>query len=747
MLRSGTPPFNTMKRLLLPILAALAALVPAEAQDSRPRHVAYLVPQARPWNRMPRPDAVRVTSAEARVEIAGPVATTTLWFTLANPGPARLEAELAIPVPDGAILRGFGFQGSAAGPTATLLGREEARKEYDATVARLKDPALLEFAGCGLVRSSVFPVDPHGGQRVRVVFEQLLEADGARLDYVLPRSESLDCEIPWTIDVTIRDIQPVSTVYSPSHRTEVRRIDGKTFSVRLHPEQRSEPGPFRLSWLRETSEVSASLLAYPDLKNGGGYFLLLAGTPGRPAETQERQKREVILVLDRSGSMSGEKLEQARAAALQLLEGLEEGEAFNVIIFAESVETFAAAPVIKSAATMQAVRSFLRSVGTRGGTNIHDALAEALRSAPTPGMIPLVLFLTDGLPTSGNTSEKAIRELATHSNPHERRLFTFGVGTDVNTALLDRLASSTRGTAAFVLPGENVESKVATTFARLRGPVLAAPRFLTSLAAFENGPRISDLLPNPLPDLFEGDQLVVLGRYRGAAPLEFELDGRYLGKHRTFRFRFPLEKASVKNAFIARLWAGREIARLDDAIRDLGADGSGGASDPRSKEFIDEIVRLSREFGILTQYTSFLAKEGTDLSPSAVNAQAVRNYAAPSLLQRYGLSSVSQDVNRGEMRSQAHLNSRNAQFDASMNRVEVSTVQQGSGGAYYRQNGRWVEAAAASGTAGKPDRTVEVGSEEFHRLADRLAAEGRSGVFAMRGELVLRVGGETVLVK
>ena len=744
MFRADTSPFDAMKPLLLSLLAALAALIPAAAQDSRLRPVSYLVPQARPWNRPPQPDAVRVTAAEARVEIAGPIATTTLWFTLTNPGPARLEAELGIPVPDGAILRGFGFQGSATGPTATLLGREEARKEYDATVARLKDPALLEFAGCGLVRSSVFPVDPHGGQRVRVVFEQLLESDGARLDYVLPRSESLDCEIPWTLDVTIRDTQPVSTVYSPSHRTEVRRLDGKAFSVRLHPEQRSEPGPFRLSWLRETSEVTASLLAYPDLKNGGGYFLLFAGTPVRQAEAEEHQKREVILVLDRSGSMSGEKLEQARAAALQLLEGLEEGEAFNVILFAESVETFAAAPVIKSASTMRSVRSFLRSVGTRGGTNIHDALAEALRSAPTPGMIPLVLFLTDGLPTGGNTSEKAIRELATHSNPHERRLFTFGVGTDVNTALLDRLASSTRGTAAFVLPGENVESKVAATFARLRGPVLASPRLRTSP---DSGPRVSDLLPNPLPDLFEGDQLVVLGRYRGNAPLEFDLDGRYLGKMRTFHFRLPLEKASVKNAFIARLWAGREIARLDDVLRDLGADGNGGASDPRSKEFIDEIVRLSREFGILTQYTSFLAKEGTDLSPSAVNAQAVRNYAAPSLLQRYGLSSVSQEVNRGGMRSQGYLNRRNAQFDASMNRVEVSTVQQGSGGAYYRQNGRWVEAAAAAGEAGKPDRTVEVGSEEFRRLADRLTSEGRSGVFAMRGELVLRIGGETVLVK
>jgi Ca-activated chloride channel family protein len=734
----------TLPRLLSLLAIALGSLLagqpPAQAQGAAARS-SFLVPQARPWNRPPANGSVTLTAAEARVEVTGQVATTTLDFALTNAFATRLESELVIPVPEGAVLRGFEFQGLAKEPTAKLLTKEEARHTYDTIVAQMRDPALLEFIGCNLIRSSVFPVEPRAGQRVRVVYEQLLAADGSRVDYVLPRSESLDYQVPWKIQVTVHDSQAIATAYSPSHKVTTERLDERSLKIRLAHEACAEPGPFRLSWLRETREVTASLLAYPDARIGGGYFLLLAGTPVKTPVEQARQKREVILVLDRSGSMAGEKLEQAKAAALQLVESLEEGEAFNLIIFADTVESFAAAPVIKDAAVMKAARQFIKTLGTRGGTNLHDALAEALRTKPTPGMLPIVLFLTDGLPTVGQTSERVIRDLALKGNPHERRLFTFGVGTDVNTALLDKLAHSTRGSASFVLPGENVESKVGEVFARLRGPVLASP------VVRVGDSRVHDLLPAPLPDLFEGDQLVVLGRYTGDAPLNFELEGRYFGQSRTFKFTFPLDKATIRNAFIPRLWASREIAHLDDAIRDLGVDGQAVTSDPRAKELIDEIVRLSKEFGILTPYTSFLANEGSELSAPALAAQVHQNYMDPVLARRYGLASVSQEVNRQRQGGQSYLNSQNTHYDAQMNRVSVTTVQQVANGSFYRRDNRWVDAAASERAKAVPDRTVEVGSAEFNRLVERLVKEGRQSCFAMRGELLLKVGDETVLVK
>ena len=730
---------QTLLRLLA-LVSLLTALPPARAQTENYRS-SFVVPQARPWNRPPAMGSVTLTAAEARVDVTGQVATTTLDFALTNAFATRLESELVIPVPEGAVLRGFEFQGLAKEPTAKLLTKEEARHTYDTIVAQMRDPALLEFIGCNLIRSSVFPVEPRAGQRVRVVYEQLLAADGARVDYALPRSESLDYQVPWKIQVTVHDSQAIATAYSPSHKVNTERLDEHSLKIRLAREAGAEPGPFRLSWLRETKAVTASLLAYPDARIGGGYFLLLAGTPAKPPVEQVKQKREVILVLDRSGSMAGEKLEQAKAAALQLVESLEEGEAFNLIIFADTVESFAPAPVIKDAQVMKAARQYIRTLGTRGGTNLHDALAEALRTKPTPGMLPLVLFLTDGLPTTGQTSERVIRDLALKGNPHERRLFTFGVGTDVNTALLDKLAHSTRGSASFVLPGENVESKVGEVFARLRGPVLASP------VVRVGDSRVHDLLPAPLPDLFEGDQLVVLGRYTGDAPLNFELEGRYFGESRTFKFTFLLDKATIRNAFIPRLWASREIAYLDDAIRDLGVDGQAATSDPRSKELIDEIVRLSKEFGILTPYTSFLANEGSELNVPALAAQAKQYYMDPVLARRYGMASVSQEVNRQRQGGQSYLNSQNTHYDAQMNSVSVTTVQQVANGSFYRRDNRWVDAAASDQAKAAPSRTVEVGSAEFNRLVERLVKEGRQSCFAMRGELLLKVGDETVLVK
>jgi Ca-activated chloride channel family protein len=738
-----------MKRRLPLLLLSLATLLMPVSEAAAQSSAQVVIPQARPWTRPFPGGQVQLMDVEARIEISDQVATTTLDLALTNASGSRLESELIIPVPDGAVLRGFDFQGAAKEPTAKLLTKEEARKTYDAIVAQTRDPALLEFIGCNLIRSSVFPVEPRAGQKVRVVYEQLLPADGSRVDYFLPRSESVEYQVPWRITVSVKSTKPIATIYSPSHEIVAARSGSKGFKATLAPGALNEPGPFRLSVLREDQGITASLLAYPDPKIGGGYFLLLAGTPAKAPETP-RQKREVILVLDRSGSMAGEKLEQVRAAALQVIEGLDDGEAFNLIVFNEGVESFAPEPVIKDAETMRAARAYLKNLRVRGGTNIHDALVEALRARPRDGFFPLVLFLTDGLPTVGQTSEKTIRELAAQGNPHQRRLFTFGVGVDVNTPLLDRIAQQSRAVATFVLPREDVEVKVGRVFRRLLGPVLAAP----SLRAVETGGkpafgRVRDLLPSALPDLFDGDQLVLFGQYTGAAPLKFELTGNYFGQERTFRFDFPLDKATVQNAFIPRLWASRRIALLTDAIRDLGMEpGANPTNDPRAKELVTEIVKLSQEFGILTEYTAFFASEGTDLAePELLRSEAQKQFRQRAMSSRSGASSVNQELNNGYQRSKGWDNRLNKYRDAELKEQCVTTVQQVNNGTFYKQGNAWVECAVATQKETKPARVVEIGSPEFRTLVERLVRENRQSCFAMIGELLLEVGGERVLIR
>jgi Ca-activated chloride channel homolog len=731
-----------------------------------------IVPQSRSYSLSGAQQPMQITGVAAEVRILEQVATTTLDVALANPTNQIQEAEMLIPVPDGAVVRSFTFAGSAKESTAKLLPKTEAQSIYRSIVAKLRDPALLEFAGYSLIRSSVFPIPGGGKQRVRIVYEHVLKADGNRIDYVLPRSESFEAsQIPWSISLRLSASAPISGVYSPSHQVSVEHPGKQQALVRTVGQPLLEPGPFRLSYLADSNSVTASLLAYPDARIGGGYFLLLAGVPAELQHKESAMKREVTLVLDRSGSMQGEKIEQARAAALQVLEGLEHGEAFNIIDYSDSVEMFSQKPVIKESSTMQQARDYIKRIKADGSTNIHDALMEAMRQSPTAGMLPLTIFLTDGLPTSGETRESAIRKAVVEANTHKRRIFSFGVGYDLNAPLLTSISNATRGTPTFVLAKENVEVKVSQVFKRLSGPVLAEPQLATLDSAGAVTTRaVRELLPKELNDLFEGDQLVLLGQYQTDEPLHFRLSGNYLGTARTFDLKFDLSKATTRNAFVPRIWASRKIARLVEIITEAGAENTAARSsrlssssvvafsgppstnhgqlDPKLKELVDEIVRLSTEYGVLTEYTAFLATDGTDFS----NLEVLNTRARESLVNnaqsvRSGIGGVTQASNNTIQKSQANVNRLNFYLGQNMERVETTTVQQITDRTFFKRNNRWVDANALRKETVKPDQVIEFGTPEFYKLVDQLLRDGREGILALSGELLLVIDGNTVLVK
>ena len=700
---------------------------------------------------------VTVTGVKVGVVILEQAATTTMDISLHNPTARQIEAEMLVPVPAGAVVRSFTFQGAAKEPTAEVLPKDQALSTYKSIVARMKDPALLEFAGYNLIRSSVFPVAARGDQKVRLTYENLLSADGDRVDYILPRSESVDYQVPWEISVKIKSKRAISTVYSPSHQLVAKRLDAGVMAVQVAKGSTGEPGPFQLSYLQQAGALSASLFAYPDAELDGGYFLLLVGLPPRSnARADTAARREITFVIDRSGSMEGEKLEQAKAAALQVIQGLRDGEAFNVIDYSDSISSFAAAPVIRDAKNIEAARHYIRALAAGGGTNLHDALMEALRQKPAKGMLPIVLFLTDGLPTIGVRSEVAIRTAAAKANVHTRRVFTFGVGYDVNVPLLDHLSKHSRATSTVVLPKEDVEAKVSQVYRRLWGPVLAGPALTAVDAAGRELPRrIADPMPGALGDIFEGDRLVVLGKYRGDDPLRFQLQGTDNDRTRTFTFEFPLAGATTRNSFVPRLWASRKIEMLIDEIRQAGAEPAepslvrgAPAADPKMKELTDEIVRLSIKFGILTEYTAFLAREGTDLARrDAILRETNANLGARAQGDRRGQAAVNQQMNADFQRRQTYANRRNEYVDQNLRRVQITQVQQVNDRAFFRRGSRWVDADAInSDTPNRVDRTVRVGSPEFLTLVDELVRQNRQGTLSMSGEILLRMGGRNVLV-
>lgn len=736
------------------LIAAAAGMMCSSAmgQEVLDRGGVVIMPQIRrSWHL--REARAEITKINASIDIRDQVAMTTIEMTITNSGASPVEVQLMLPVPDGVLVRSLVYDGVGPEPKAEVLPRDEARRVYDSIVSKMKDPALVEFAGYNLIRTSVFPIPANGSQKLSLTYEQVLMADGKRVDYVLPRGEAFSgAGIDWAITADIRSGKPISTVFSSSHDLTTERIGQERMKVTMR-EAGGGRGSVRLSYLSAGTDagLNTSTILFPDPEIGGGYFLLLGGLPATLPDEGEMRKREVTIVIDRSGSMRNQKIEQTIRAATEVVRGLKNGESFNIIDYSDSIASFAGEPVIKTEQTGRDAEKYIAAIRADGGTNLHDALIESLRTEPSEGRVPLVLFMTDGLPTVGERSEVKIRESVMAANKFGRRIFSFGVGFDVNTPLLVNVAQTSRGASTFVLPDEDVEAKVSQVFRRLSGPVMGSPKLLAMTKDGEASSRlVRDAQPAVLPDLFAGDQLVVLGQYVGDAPMTVRVEGDYLGKSLSFDCVIDPKRASMQNSYVARLWANRKITALVDEIRQAGADGTGSG---RMKELTDEIVRLSIKYGILTEYTAFLAREDAPVTGGrdALGQVAGERLRRRAMETRSGAGGVAQqaDIELKAVPSAAADN-RGYWYGVSNGKVEkqqVDTVQNIAGEAYFLRNNRWVQAAVLEKEKEAPEEVVEFGSKRYDELVDEFVKEGRQAVLAQSNEVYLLVKGKRVLVK
>ncbi|MFQ6001520.1 MAG: VIT domain-containing protein, partial [Anaerolineae bacterium] len=528
------------------------------------------------------------------ITIDNQVATTEIDQVFLNDSEWELEGIYIFPLPEEAAISDFAMWVDGEKWEGELLTREKARQIYEDIVRRRKDPALLEYIGRDAFQASIFPIPPGGERKLELAYSQVLLADQGLVKYVYPLDTERFSSRPLeevVITVHIHSSQAIKAVYSPSHDIAIDRVDDHNVNVSFEAADVTPDRDFQLYYSLSDEEFGVNLLTYRERGEDGFFLLLLA--PNVEVGSQEVVAKDVILVLDTSGSMEGEKLSQAKEALRYVLEHLNPEDRFNIIAFSTGVSLYA--DELQPAANRREAQRFIDGLTAVGGTNIHRALLEALAMAK--GERPqIIIFLTDGLPTEGVVEMEEIIEDVRDAASENARIFAFGVGDDVNTLLLDTIAQENRGASVYVRPYESIEEEVSSFYAKVSTPLLA------DIDLDFGGIRVEDTYPYPLPDLFLGSQLVMAGRYSNDGHTTIVLRGEVNGEEREFRYGadFP---AQGGEEFIPRLWATRKIGFLLNQIRLHG----------ENEELVDEIVELSIRYGIMTPYTSFLVNEEMDI--------------------------------------------------------------------------------------------------------------------------------------
>jgi Ca-activated chloride channel family protein len=475
-----------------------------------------------------------------------------------------------------------------------VLEKDRARKIYTDIVRRMKDPGLLEYLGSNLFKASIFPIPPRGDQKIEITYNEVVTHDTGLAEYVFPlktggkSSTTLD---DFSVSVELKSKTPIKSVYSPTHAVDVVKKGDHEAKVSFELNQATLDRDFRLLYSVSDKDFGVNLVTH---RTGGkdGYFLMMI-SPKAEVKKNEILPKDVCFVVDTSGSMSGKKIEQARKALQYCVNSLDKRDRFNVIRFSTDVELFQETLAKVTKKNVDAAKQFVGNFAARGGTDIDLALRKALEMKTNDKRPYLVVFLTDGKPTIGTTEPKRIIDNVKQKTAKDIRTFVFGVGHDVNTHLLDQIASSSRAATQYVSPEEDIEVKVSSFFDKVNAPVLSNLKLnLGKVRAYDTYPKV-------LPDLFKGNQLLVLARFREKGDYAIKLTGEINGKQKEFVYEGSYPEVNKENKYIPKIWANRKVGYLLDEIRLKG----------ENKELVSEVTALGKEFGIVTPYTSYLIVE------------------------------------------------------------------------------------------------------------------------------------------
>ena len=650
------------------------------------------------------PRALPIKSIKIDAKINSQLATTHVEQVFRNDTDATLEGTYLFPIPETASIVEFAIWDGDRRLVGEVRSREEARRIYDEIVRRKRDPGLLEYAGRDLFQASIFPIPAHSDKKLELTYTQVARGDSGTIAYRYPLGTGRQIAQIGSVAgrIELQSKEPLRNVYSPTHVIDVKHSSDRQSVVSFESERGKEPQDFQLFYTISKEDFGLTLLTHRE-PGRDGYFLLMI-SPKNEWSEQEYSAKDVVFVLDTSGSMAeDDKMEKARSALLYGIRILRPQDRFNVISFSGEEHLMESGLISADAEGRRRGEEFVKALRPVGGTNINQSLLASLGQFAGGERPKILVFLTDGLPTVGETNINKIIDNVRGARKADVRLFTFGVGYNVNTALLDKLASENGGVADYVEPKEDLEVKVSSFFTKVNFPVL------TNLQLDMAGVQTDLVYPRNLPDIFRGSQVTLIGRYRNQTDLEavkLRLTGRSGGTSRSYLYdnlRFPLRESN--NEYLPRLWATRRVGWLMEQIRTNG----------EAKELRDEVVDLGTRYGIVTPYTSYLALENDQNNFTSMNAPSAppgSRVVRKSVGAAPAAKPADATATTGAIAVQESKRAKEQQRAEQLKYEESSVIRRAGGKTFYLRDDVWTDAEFKA-DAGLPETVLTFGSDEY----------------------------------
>lgn len=525
-----------------------------------------------------------------KVDIVDQVAKTYITQTFSNDTDRDLAGTYLFPLPEDTTFSSFSLHIDGKPVEGKILEANAARSEYEQIVRRMVDPGLLEFADYKTVRARIFPIPAHGTKKVELEYTQVLKAENGMLKYRFPLKAQSDAEPIDSVKMNVKlsGKQSLRTIWSPTHTVSSERKGETDATVALSQTNIAPDKDFLLYYSVSDSAVAANLLTHRKTDEDG-YFLM---TLSPPIHSKGSTAKDIVIVADTSGSMQGEKMEQNQKALKYIIDALAPEDRFSLVQFNTDAETFSSKLLTASAENKKSAEKFISELEARGGTNIGDALSLGTTILNEESNRPAYLVLiTDGEPTVGETSvDNLLKSIKTK---RDIRVFDFGVGYDVNTRLLNKLAEDHHGTSQFIEPSESLEVALSNFYQKIKSPVMSDVKI-----TYE-GIQVKDVYPKEVKDIFAGQQVLLIGRYKGDGKSEIKLSGRIGADAKELSFPMEFAKEDTSHSYLPRLWAMRRIGYLTEVAH----------ANNESKEVVDEIIALSQKHGIISAYTSYLVTD------------------------------------------------------------------------------------------------------------------------------------------